>query len=166
MKTPLILFEKGRYRLATLMAFTITMIWLQSATAQTPVTAVFTHLTNATTSSTYTGTGATGNAPSGFTGNTYTYEFGTIVSATDNDQILDSFTALSENYHYQSTAMNVIFRRVNNASVTGLRKDLWFQSTSATVNAGGTAQLYPDYDESLELLFTKRLFNVGMDNIF
>lgn len=166
MKTPLILFEKGRYRLASLRAFTITMIGLQSASAQTPVTAVFTHLTNATTSSTYTGTGATGNAASGFTGNTYTYEFGTVVSATNNDQILDSFTALSENFHYQTAAMNVIFRRANNASVTGLRKNLWYESTSATVNAGGTAQLYPDYDDSLERLFAKRLFNVGMDNIF
>jgi hypothetical protein len=168
MKTSFILPGKSQQRLVSLLFFIIPLVWPRSATAQTPVTAVFTHFTNATTATSYTGTGATGNSASGFTGNTYTYEFGTNVSTTNNNQILDSFTALSENFHNQTVAtMNVQFRRVNNASVTGLRKDMWYQSTTATVNSGGTAQLYPDYvDDSLELLFTRRLFNVGIDNVF
>ena len=167
MKTFYILPEKSRRRPISLVLSIIALIGLQSVLGQTPVTAVFTHLTNATTATTYTGTGATGNSASGFTGNTYIYEFGTDVSTTNNNQVLDSFTALSENYHYQAAAMNLKFRRADNASVTGLRKDMWYQSTTATVNPGGTAQLYPDYvDDSLELLFTRRLFNVGIDNVF
>ena len=155
MKTSFILPEKSQQRVVSLLFFIMPLGWLQNATAQTAVTAVFTHFTNATTATSYTGTGATGNSPSGFTGNTYTYDFGTNVATTNNNQVLDSFTALSENFHYQAAAMNVQFRRVNNASVTGLRKDMWYQSTTATVNPGGTAQLYPDYvDDSLELLFT------------
>ena len=167
MRTSFILPEKSQQRVVSLLFFIMPLAWLQNATAQTAVTAVFTHYTNATTATSYTGTGATGNAPSGFTGNTYTYDFGTNVATTNNNQILDSFTALGENFHYQAAAMNVKFRRADNASVTGLRKDMWYESTTATVNPGGTVQLYPDYvDDSLELLFTRRLFNVGIDNVF
>jgi len=176
MKTHFIFYEESRQRfvygesrqrfVSSLLLMTL-MLWLQSATAQTAVTAVFTHFTNATTATSYSGTGATGNSASGFSGDTYTYDFGTNVATTNNNQILDSFTALSENFHYQAATMNVLFRRVNNSSVTGLRKDMWYESTSATVNSGGTADLYPDYDDdSLELLFAQRLFNVGIDNVF
>ena len=166
MKTSFILPGKSQQRFGSLLFFIIPLVWLQSATAQTPVTAVFTHFTNATTATTYTGTGATGNSPSGFTGNSYIYEFGTDVATTNNNQILDSFTALSENFHYQAAAINVFFRRVNNSSVTGLRKNLWYQCLPTILSTGGTAKSYPDYDDSLELLFKQRLFNVGVDNVF
>lgn len=135
-------------------------------TAQTPVTAVFTHWANATTGTSYTGTAATGAATTGYPGS-YTYDFGTDVVATNNLQYLDSFTALGMNYHYQAATQVVYFRRVNNASVTGLRKSLWFQQNAGTtINSGGTAALIPDYDDSLERLFVKQLFNVGIDNNF
>jgi hypothetical protein len=97
---------------------------IQPTHAQVPVTAISTHWANATTDSSYTGTGATGLAAIGLTGNNYTYQFGTNVSTTDNKQILDSFTAASETFKYQPTTMNVQFRRVNNASVTGARKSM------------------------------------------
>ena len=136
------------------------------AEAQSPITAVSTHWSNATTSTTYTGTGATGNASSGLTGNTYTYKFGSVVT-TPNMQYLDSFTALSLTYKLQAVNEVVQFRRVNNSSVTGLRKSLWFtQPSSTTISAGGTAQLVPAYDDSLERLFSEQIFNIGIDNDF
>ena len=134
--------------------------------AQTPVTAVFTHWANATTGTSYTGTAATGAATTTYAGS-YTYDFGTDVVATNNIQYLDSFTALGMNYHYQAANAAVHFRRVNNASTTGLRKSLWVeQSSGATINSGGTAALIPAYDDSLERLFSGQIFNVGIDNNF
>lgn len=139
----------------------------QTGHAQTPVTAIFDHAINATTATSYTGTGATGNAPSGFTGDTYIYHFGTNVATTGNDHVVDSFTALGLNYHYMATTMAVQFRRVNNTSVTGLRKSMWFsQDGGATINPGDIAPLYPDYDDSLERVFTGRFLDVGIDNVF
>jgi hypothetical protein len=135
--------------------------------AQSPVTAVFTHWSNATTGLSYTSTGATGTASSGYNGNTYTYDFGTDVTTTNNIEYLDSFTAIGMNYHFQTAKESVYFRRVNNSSVTGLRKSLWFeQSSGATVNPGGTAALIPAYDDSLERLFSEHIFNIGIDNNF
>ncbi|GGA90388.1 T9SS type A sorting domain-containing protein [Puia dinghuensis] len=135
-------------------------------TAQSAVTAQFTHWTNATTSTSYSGTGATGNYGSGLTGNTYNYDFGTAVG-TPNFNILDSFTAATLNYHF-TYPTTVKFRRVNNATVTGLRKSLWFeQSSGTTVNPGGTVSLLPAYDDSLESIFSQgQIFNVGIDNNF
>ncbi|HWK05856.1 MAG TPA: T9SS type A sorting domain-containing protein [Puia sp.] len=137
------------------------------ACAQTPVTAVFTHSVNATVSTTYSGTGATGNASSGFSGNTYTYQFGPIVT-TPNTSLLDSFTAVGLNFHFQATTLVIRFRRVDNTSVTGLRKSLWFeQNSNATINPGNTAKLIPAYDDSLERIFSSgQIFNIGLDNDF
>ena len=134
--------------------------------AQTPVTGQFTHWVTQTTSTTYTGTGATGAASSGLTGNSYTYRFGPVVT-TPNENILDSFTAAGMNYHFVAKT-NVVFRRVNNSSVTGLRKSLWFEQNAATTVAnGGVAALLPGYDDSLERIFsTGQIFNVGIDNNF
>ena len=91
---------------------------------QSPVKAYFSHFTNAASALSYTGTGATGTAASGLTGNTYTYLFGTGTQPSNNIEILDSFTALGLNYHFQPQSYTVKFRRVDNASVTGLRKAL------------------------------------------
>ncbi|OQP63746.1 hypothetical protein A3860_22665 [Niastella vici] len=136
------------------------------ARAQFPVTAVSTHTVNATTSLTYSGTGATGNASSGFAGNSYTYKFGTAVQTTNNNVIIDSFTANSLVYHYEPASSYVKFRRVNNATATGNRKSFRIEQTGGAVNAGGTASLLPDYDDSLERVYTQRLINVGIDNLF
>ena len=138
----------------------------QATDAQSAVTAVFTHPVNATTATTYSGTGATGTSPSGFTGNTYTYHFGTNVAPTNNTTILDSFTTLGLNYHFQPAVEKVKFRRVDNASATGLRKSLWYEQNGSTVNPGGNVDLFPDYNDSLEELFIQRIFNIGIDNVF
>jgi len=144
----------------------VLFISLPGAMAQFPVTAVSTHTVNATTSLTYSGTGATGNASSGFAGNSYTYKFGTAVQSTNNNVIIDSFTANSLVYHYEPASFYVKFRRVNNATATGNRKSFRIEQTGGAVNAGGTASLIPDYDDSLERVYTQRLINVGIDNLF
>ena len=136
-------------------------------TAQSPVTAVFTHWANATTGTSYTGSAATGAATTTMGAGTYTYDFGTDAVATNNIQYLDSFTAIGLNYHYVGAKEVVSFRRVNNASTTGLRKSLWFEQPAATtINTGGTVALLPAYDDSLERLFSEQIFNMGLDNNF
>jgi hypothetical protein len=167
MKATLTLYATPLQRRARYLLILFIVIGCLSGRAQTPVTAVYTHWANATTGLSYTGTGATGNASSGYTGNDYTYVFGTDVTATNNIQYLDSFTALGLNYHFQTASQKIYFRRVNNASVTGLRKSLWYdQSSAATVNPNGTADLVPAYDDSLERLFSEHIFNIGIDNNF
>jgi hypothetical protein len=133
--------------------------------AQLPVTNVYTHTANATTTTTYSGTGATGNASSGFAGNTYTYKFGLNVAASNNITIVDSVKANLLNYHYEPTTSLVKFRRVDGI-VTGLRKSLRIEQTGGSIGAGGTVSCYPDYNDSLEQVFSQRIFNVGIDNVF
>jgi hypothetical protein len=112
----------ARYKLIGFTAFLALTDSPIPLNAQGPVSAVFSHKENATTTTSYTGTGATGNAASGLTGNSYTYRFGLNVAATNNITVLDSVTAYSMNYHFQEANYVVKFRRVNNSSVTGLRK--------------------------------------------
>jgi hypothetical protein len=167
MKATLILTENPVQRCAGYLLILFSVTFYLPCRAQTPVTSVYTHWANATTGLSYAGTGATGNASSGYAGNDYAYDFGTDVTATNNIQYLDSFTALGLNYHFQTVSQKIYFRRVNNASVTGLRKSLWFdQSSGSTVNPNGTADLIPAYDDSLERLFSEHIFNIGIDNNF
>jgi hypothetical protein len=142
------------------------LVTATSLQAQFAITAVNTHQTNATSSLTYTSTGAKGSASSGFAGNTYTYKFGTAVQSTNNYTIIDSFTANSLVYHYEPAFFYVKFRRVNSGYVTGNRKSFRIEQTGGAVNAGGTASLIPAYNDSLEQVFGQRLINVGVDNLF
>jgi hypothetical protein len=155
-----------RCRLFALTAMYTLIAMPCSLIAQGPVTAVFTHKENAVAATTYTGTGATGTPSSGFAGNTYTYQFGLGTAATDNTAIVDSLTAFGQNYHYQPANYFVKFRRVDNSSVVGLRKSLRIEQNGAAIAAGGTVALYPDYNDSLEQVFTQRIFNVAIDNLF
>jgi hypothetical protein len=151
----------------TLAWMTIILCWAGNAFAQLPVTSVYTHYINATTARSYSGNGATGPTASGITGNTYQYRFGTNV-ATPNVQLLDSFTVGGLIYHFLPDTPKVVFRRIDNTfSTPGLRKALWFEYSGAGVSGpGGTAALLPDYDDSLERIFSKRIFNIGIDNNF
>jgi Secretion system C-terminal sorting domain len=138
------------------------------AQAPAKVTAVFTHWNKATTATSYSASGATGLNSSGLAGNTYTYKFGTNVAATNNLEVLDSFVVNSFfTYHFVNTTPTVKFRRVDNASVTGLRKSIWMEENGSGVSGpGGTAAFLPNYDDSLERLFAGRNFNIGIDNNF
>jgi len=135
--------------------------------AQVGIKTVSTHWTSGVTT-TYSGTGATGNASSGFSGNTYNYRYGAIVTTPNNTELLDSFvTNLNQTFRFTGATV-VKFRRVDNAFVTGLRKSLWFQQNSATtINPGATMSLVPPYDDSLERIFSVgQVFNIGIDNNF
>lgn len=134
--------------------------------AQYAITLPSTHKSNATTSLTYGGTGATGTASSGFAGNTYNYLFGKAVQTTNNNAFIDSFTANGLVFHYEPAPFYVKFRRVNNSTVTGNRKSFRIEQTGGTVNDGDDALLLPDYNDSLEQMFTQRQINVGVDNLF
>jgi hypothetical protein len=140
----------------------------ESANAQSPISVVFTHRANATTLKTYAGTGATGLASSGFASTNYIYQFGTNVSATSNILLLDSFTSIGMNFRRQTATLVTKFCRANNTSVTGARRSLWFeQSSSVQVTTTVPAKLLPDYDDSLERIFSKgNILNIGMDNNF
>jgi hypothetical protein len=131
-----------------------------------PVTAVFTHFVNATTGTQYTGGVATGTSTASGVSGTYTYDFGTKTQTTNNTEILDSFTVNSTtNYHFVATTPTIAFRRVNNTSVTGLRKSLWAEE-NASVQTATIMASTPPYADSLEELFSGQIFNMGMDNNF
>lgn len=166
MKLFTMLYQARWYRLAGFAAMSVATTFSGTANAQSPVTAVFTHKENALTATTYTGTGATGSPASGYAGNSYTYQFGLPVASSNNTAILDSFTALGLNYHYQPENYQVKIRRVNNSTVTGFRKLMRIEQTGGTVTAGGSILLLPEYNDSLEQVFSQRIFNVGVDNIF
>jgi hypothetical protein len=166
MKTPYILNHAVGCKPIRFTVIAIFVIAPIGANAQFAITAVNTHKADATTSLTYTGSGATGNASSGFAANSYTYKFGTAVQTTNNLAIIDSFTANSLVYHYLPTVFHVKFRRMNSGFVTGNRKSFRIEQTGGTVNAGGTAELLPDYNDSLEQLYAQRIINIGIDNLF
>jgi hypothetical protein len=141
------------------------------AIAQTPITGLTTITAYAAvTGSTYNATGGIAVPASGnLTGTTYTYDWGNVVATTNNYKRLDAFTTSLNTYTFQSITPTVVFRRVNNANATGLRKLIWFEETGTVLTsgtAGGTVSLLPAYDDSLERIFAERLFNVGIDNVF
>src|SRR5581483_1326349 len=89
--------------------------------AQSAISNAPTHKVSATTTMSYKSTEATGNYPSTNPTNTYTYNYGLTVGSTANIEILDSVQAFGVYYHYQPSSYFVKFRRVDNATVTGLR---------------------------------------------
>ena len=138
------------------------------ASAQRPVRGVYAPRYKATAGSTYTAGVSAGSGLSG----TYTYKFGTQTVTSNNYQRLDTFTITSSTggtsvFVFNNAAVPVVkFRRVNNANATGSRKALWFESDGATPSATVAVALRPAYDDSLESIFAKRLFNMGVDNVF
>jgi len=157
-----------RQRFICLLIVIISMILSNKILSQSPVTAVFTHWTKATTATSYSASGATGLSASGLSGNTYTYKFGTAVLPTNNIEELDSFTVSGFfNYHFVNVTPTIKFRRVDNATAVGLRKSIWFQYIGGGVpGPGGTVSVPAAYDDSLERLFAGRNFNMGIDNNF
>lgn len=136
--------------------------------AQYAVQGVSTHRVAATTGLSYIGTEATGTAASSNPTNSYTYTFGTSTSTAGNNvEILDSLKANGLEYHFDAgAAYKVIFRRVNNTTVTGSRKSFRIEQIPGTLANHGTLSLYPDYNDSLEQVFGQRIFNIGIDNVF
>lgn len=166
MKTSLIL-SQAAYRSVVSFAALLALADLPfPVIAQLSVTTVYTHTVNATTSTSYAGTEATGNYPSSNPSNTYTYKFGLNVAAANNVTLLDSLKANSLVYHYQPASYSVVFRRVDNTTVTGRRKSFRIEQIAGTLANNGTLSLYPDYNDSLEQLFVQRIFNIGIDNVF
>ncbi|MBS1565623.1 MAG: hypothetical protein JST39_14635, partial [Bacteroidetes bacterium] len=136
--------------------------------AQIPVKGVYTTRYKATSGSTYSDGVSPGSGLSG----TYTYKFGTQTVTSNNYQRLDTFTITNgsggtSTFIFNDAAVPVVkFRRVNNASVTGSRKAIWFESDGNTPSATVPVAVRPVYDDSLESIFAKRLFNMGVDNAF
>jgi len=141
--------------------------------AQAPVKGVYAPRYKATTGSTYSDGVSAGSGLSG----TYTYTFGTQTVTSNNYQRLDTFT-IANTYNgtpgagtsvfiFNNTAVPVVkFRRANNAFVTGRRRAIWFESDGNTPSATVPVALRPEYNDSLESIFGKRLFNMGVDNAF
>jgi len=165
MKTIRILNNVLRCRATSILVILVLIFSPLRMHAQGAVTKVYAPtISSATTSTTYSGTGATGNSGSGLTGNTYNYKFGVGVTG-NNMAVLDSFVAYGLNYHYDPATSFVKFRRVDGV-VTGARKSFRIEQDGNTVAAGGTVNCFPNYDDSLERVFSERLFNVGIDNVF
>ncbi len=156
-------YLQGQTSLLLLTLYTACLACPAVAAAQLPVKGVYASRYKATTGSTYLDTISTGSGLSG----KYTYNYGTKTVASNNYQRLDSFTVGNSMYVFDSAAVPVVkFRRVNNAWVTGLRKAVWMESDGNTPSATVPVALRPAYDDSLENMFAKRLFNMGVDNAF
>ncbi|HEY4151614.1 MAG TPA: hypothetical protein VGM41_21895, partial [Chitinophagaceae bacterium] len=154
---------QGRSSLSTVVFFAALLSCPAGLPAQLPVKGVYASRFKATTGSTYIDTISTGSGLSG----KYTYNYGTKTVTSNNYQRLDSFTVGGSMYVFDSIAVPVVkIRRANNAWVTGLRKAVWMESDGNTPSATVPVGLRPAYDDSLEDIFTKRLFNMGVDNAF
>lgn len=144
------------------------LCWHPPAAAQVPVRGVYAPRYKATTGSTYTAGVSAGSGLSG----TYTYKYGTQTVTSNNYQRLDTFTITNgaggtSVFIFNDAAVPVVkFRRVNNANVTGRRKSLWYESDGNTPSATVAVAVRPAYDDSLESIFARRLFNMGVDNAF
>ena len=142
--------------------FTLALVFLFqfALLAQAPITEV-----NTTTSSlpdTYSYT-ASGAVSSPLAGNTYNYKYGAASGYSDNLLTLNSFTAGGIGYRYEGIPVDVYFRRVNNASVSGNRDLLYYFGSLS----GSNLMLKAPYEPNMNTAFTGNgnLLR-GSDNLF
>lgn len=120
----------------------------------------------------YYETSSSGNVS--YTVNSSNLYFGTTGNNTQNDLLLQSFTAGGKNYVLSSLLpASVKFRRVNNPNATGDKIILFFEINEAMYSAPVSDNWFPSsnkylkssYMDSMELAFTGRTINRGSDNI-
>ena len=166
-------YPYGEKAIVLAACLTALVYWHTPASAQVKVKGVYAPRYKATTGSTYTAAASAGSGLSG----TYTHKYGTQTVTSNNYQRLDTFT-ITNTYNgnpnagtsvfiFNNAVVPVVkFRRANNANVTGRRKALWYESDGNTPSATVAVAVRPAYDDSLEAIFGKRLFNMGVDNAF
>lgn len=140
-----------------------TLLLLQT-NAQTPIVNVSMGNTAATTSNSYTASGAVGSS---FSGTNYNYTFGAATQATNNQKQLNSLTIGQEIYSYVQNANSFVkIRRVNNSVVSGTRTLLWVEKNNVAGGSGNKIAVVPQYNDNMESVFDGNSLNQGTDNLF
>ena len=140
-----------------------TLLLLQT-NAQTPIVNVSMGNTAATTSNSYTASGAVGSS---FSGTNYNYTFGAATQATNNQKQLNSLTIGQEIYSYVQNANSFVkIRRVNNSIVSGTRTLLWVEKNNVVGGSGNKIAVVPQYNDNMESVFDGNSLNQGTDNLF
>jgi hypothetical protein len=118
------------------------------STAQTAITAVTTGTSTAASTNTY----ANG-------GNTYNWG----ISPNNTIVSLNGFTAGGFSYTYAAFLNGTVkLRRVNNAGTSGNYTLIWAEATGSAP----TFNMFPEYQNEMELFFDNRVYNKGTDNFF
>ena len=140
-----------------------TLLLLQT-NAQTPIVNVSMGNTAATTSNSYTASGAVGSS---FSGTNYNYTFGAATQGTNNQKQLNSLTIGQEIYSYVQNANSFVkIRRVNNSIVSGTRTLLWVEKNNVAGGSGNKIAVVPQYNDNMESVFDGNSLNQGTDNLF
>ena len=140
-----------------------TLLLLQT-NAQTPIVNVSMGNTAATTSNSYTASGAVGSS---FSGTNYNYTFGAATQGTNNQKQLNSLTIGQEIYSYVQNANSFVkIRRVNNSVVSGTRTLLWVEKNNVAGGSGNKIAVVPQYNDNMESVFDGNSLNQGTDNLF
>ena len=140
-----------------------TLLLLQT-NAQTPIVNVSMGNTAATTSNSYTASGAVGSS---FSGTNYNYTFGAATQATNNQKQLNSLTIGQEIYSYVQNANSFVkIRRVNNSIVSGTRTLLCVEKNNVAGGSGNKIAVVPQYNDNMESVFDGNSLNQGTDNLF
>lgn len=120
------------------------------AFAQTPITNV-----NATYQPLLTGLSYSINASF--------YNYGSLAGTINNVQTVTGFSLPNGNYLYNIFIDGTVkMRRVNNANATGRKTLVWMES----LEVAGTYNIFPSYNDSMEVIFDGRTINKGTDNLF
>ena len=140
-----------------------TLLLLQT-NAQTPIVNVSMGNTAATTSNSYTASGAVGSS---FSETNYNYTFGAATQGTNNQKQLNSLTIGQEIYSYVQNANSFVkIRRVNNSIVSGTRTLLWVEKNNVAGGSGNKIAVVPQYNDNMESVFDGNSLNQGTDNLF
>jgi LruC domain-containing protein len=148
-------YIKGFQTLLGIILFFPTFIYSQSS-----ITHISTQTNTVASGNAYTTSGA---ASSPLAGNTYNYKFGSNSGYADNQLSLLSLQSAGIGYRYEGTPVQVFFRRVNNASLTGTR-DLFYYFGQLS---GSNINLKADYVDDMSTAFTGNTNMMrGSDNLF
>ena len=150
--------KKYTYKLILLLA--VMALYTTKAQAQSAITEISGTISDLSASETYTANGATGSS---LANNSYTYKYGDASGYNDNQFSLNSFEADGMGYRYEGVPVEVFFRRVDNATVSGSR-DLMFYFGELN---SSTFKLKAPYEPLMETAFTGNTNMMrGSDNLF
>jgi|GEM_PF-4462291 len=133
--------------------------------AQVNVTAISQSYQSTVETRTYSGT-----KPStpGLVYNNATFNYGVASGSSNNELRVSSFTAASTPHTFLPVGtQQVVFRRVNNAGVTGARQLVFLEGTHTSNTTPQVFNIVRPYEDDMATLFNGTLgFNAGTDNLF
>jgi LruC domain-containing protein len=128
--------------------------------SQTAINAIFTVSNSLASGESYNASGAS-NSP--LSANNYSYSYGSSSGFTDNQLSLLSIQAGAYSYSYEGIPNEIVFRRVDNASVSGTRDLMFYFGTLS----GSDINLKAPYEPQMITAFQNNTNLLrGSDNLF